>query len=285
MTTATTLDPARASQASNVPEIRNPDRGGSKAPAAPQSKPAPVNVGQAERAVSLAAGSVLALSGLSRRSVPGLLVAAVGGALAYRGATGHCSTYQALGIDSAKGQDAKTPDEEIHARGIHVEQAFLINRSPEDLYQYWRKFDNLPAIMTHLQSVQILDERRSHWVAKAPKIVGGKAEWDAEIIHDEPNSRIGWHSLPGSQVDTVGEIRFTKAMGDRGTEVHVYMSYVPPAGVLGHWVATLFGEAPRRQMRDDLRNFKRLMETGEIATTKGQPRGNCTGTGKRDAGE
>jgi len=74
-------------------------------------------------------------------------------------------------------------------------------------------------------------------------------------------------------------------MGDRGTEVHVFMDYVPPAGKLGHLVATLFGEAPRRQMREDLRNFKRLMECGEIPSINGQPRGTCTGRGARDRNE
>lgn len=234
-----------------------------------------VNVGSGERAVSLAAGSILALLGLARKSLPGALVAGVGGGLIYRGATGHCPMYQALGINSAQADPA-----DIAARGIHVEQAYLINRSPEDLYGYWRNFQNLPGIMTHLERVEVLDDRRSHWVAKAPRIAGGSVEWDAEIMEDEPNSRIAWRSLPGSDVDTVGEIRFARAPGDRGTEVHVFMDYIPPAGRLGHWIATLFGEAPRRQMRDDLRNFKRLMETGEIPTIIGQPHGTCTGTGE-----
>ncbi len=238
-----------------------------------------VNVGPGERATSVAAGTVLALLGLGRRSLPGLLVAGVGGALIYRGATGHCHLYAAMGLDTANrsGQDA---EEDIAERGIHVEQAFLINRSPEDLYNYWRNFENLPRIMTHLESVRVLDERRSHWVAKAPRIAGGSVEWDAEITRDEPNSAIRWRSLPGSDIDTVGEIRFVPAMGDRGTETHVSMEYVPPAGRVGHWLATLFGLAPRRQMREDLRNFKRMMELGELPTIVGQPHGTCAGRGQ-----
>src|SRR5687768_16693370 len=203
------------------------------------------NVGQGERTVSVAAGAILALLGLMRGSGTGLLVAGVGGALIYRGVSGHCPAYGALGMSSAEpdtsyegGQRAM---ERIEERGIHVEQAFLINRTPEDLYAHWRNFDNLPRIMTHLEAVTVIDERRSHWVAKAPRIAGGKVEWDAEITRDEPNRAIAWRSLPGSDVDTAGEIRFTPAMGDRGTEVHVFMDYVPPAGRLGHWVATLFG--------------------------------------------
>jgi uncharacterized membrane protein len=164
-------------------------------------------------------------------------------------------------------------------RGTHVEQAFIINRSPEDLYSYWRNFQNLPNIMTHLHEVRVIDDRRSHWVADAPRIAGGSVEWDAQITHDEPNRMIAWQSLPDSQVEMKGAIRFAKAPGDRGTEVHVFINYVPPAGMIGHAIATLFGEHPRRQMRDDLRNFKCLMETGEIPNTIGQPRGSCSGRG------
>jgi uncharacterized membrane protein len=198
----------------------------------------------------------------------------------FRAATGHCFAYDLLGLNTAK---ARSPEEEIAERGIHVEQAFLINRSPADLYGYWRNFENLPKIMTHLKSVRVTDSTHSHWVADAPAIAGGSVEWDAEITRDQPNSLIAWRSLPGSTIDTVGQIRFAPAMGDRGTEVHVFMDYVPPAGKLGHWIATLFGDAPRRQMRDDLRNFKRIMELGELPTISGQPRGTCTGRGTYSA--
>jgi uncharacterized membrane protein len=248
----------------------------------PANRDGQTNVGNNERLVSVAAGAIVALQGISRGSVPGLLCAAVGGMLIYRGATGKCPVYSALKVDTASRSNGRLPDEEIDEHGIHVEQAFLINRSADELYQYWRNFENLPSIMTHLKSVQVLDDRRSHWVAEAPRIAGGSVEWDAEITSDEPAQRIAWRSLPGSQVQTKGEIRFSKALGDRGTEVHVFMNYLPPAGKLGHWLATVFGESPRRQMRDDLRNFKRVMEVGEIPTTKGQPRGTCTGQGKRE---
>jgi uncharacterized membrane protein len=240
------------------------------------------NVRTDERVISIAAGSILAAVGLSRRSLPGVLAAAVGGGLLYRGATGHCPAYSALGMGTAHAGDADEIERETHEKGIHVEQAFLINRSPEDLYQYWRNFENLPRIMTHLEAVRVSDETHSHWVARAPRIAGGSVEWDAEITRDEKNKAIAWRSLPGSHVDTAGEIRFTPALGDRGTEVHVSMDYLPPAGKRGHWVATLFGLAPRRQMRKDLRHFKQIMETGEIATIVGQPRGTCTGQGTRE---
>src|SRR5881394_3100831 len=233
----------------------------------PQQEPKRINVGENERAVSVAAGAILALQGLSRGSLIGLVTAGLGGMFIHRGITGHCNMYDKLGIDTAHAGDGME-EREISEKGIHVEQSMLINKPAEELYRYWRDFNNLPAIMSHLISVRVQDGRRSHWVAKAPKIAGGQIEWDAEIISDEPNLLICWRSLPGSQVDHIGQVRFEKALGDRGTNVHVFMDYVPPAGKLGHWVATLFGEAPGRQMRDDLRNFKRIMETGEILTTK-----------------
>jgi uncharacterized membrane protein len=243
------------------------------------------NVGSGERVASVAAGSLAVALGLSRGSLPGLVIAAVGGALVYRGATGQCPMYSALDINTNQPEpnSENAVREELDARGIHVEQSMLINRTPGELYQYWRNFENLPGIMTHLQQVRVIDDKRSHWVAKAPRIAGGSAEWDAEITADEPNARIAWRSLPGSEITCAGEIRFVPGMGDRGTDVHVSMDYVPPAGKLGHWIATMFGESPRRQMHEDIRNFKRLMEVGEIPTIVGQPRGTCTGTGTRES--
>jgi uncharacterized membrane protein len=238
------------------------------------TRPQTANVGEKERNVSMAAGAILTVQGLSRMSLPGLVTAAVGGMLLYRGATGYCHMYSAMGIDT-RHQDGEHVADPIADKGIHVEQAMIINRSPEELYQFWRNFENLPQIMTHLIEVRRVDERRSHWVAKAPKIAGGKIEWDAEITADEPNSLIEWRSLPGSQVDHVGQIEFAPAAGDRGTEVHVFMDYVPPAGKLGHILAVMLNDSPARKMRDDLRNFKRLMETGEILTVEGQPTGTC----------
>ena len=243
------------------------------------------NVSQAERTVSLAAGSILAVLGLSRKSLPGLLVAGVGGSLVYRGVTGHCSMYQSLGIDTAEDErqrQGQQSEEESAARGIHVENAFLINRSPEDLYAYWRNFENLPKIMTHLEEVRVIDDRRSHWAARLPRVAGGqRLEWDAEITRDDPNSLIAWQSVAGSDIETSGRIRFAPAMGDRGTEVHVFMEYVPPGGMLTAMLAPLLSKGSKRMIREDLRNFKRIMEIGEIPTIIGQPHGTCTGQGER----
>jgi uncharacterized membrane protein len=235
-----------------------------------------INVGDLERFVSVAAGSFLALIGLGRRDLAGLAIAGVGGAMLYRGATGHCHTYSALGIDTA-GEAAK---ERVH-RSLTVVHSINVRRPPEELYAYWRKLENLPSIMSHLKSVRVLDKCRSHWTATAPAIAGGTVEWEAEIVDDAPNQRIAWQSLPGADVDHQGSVQFVRLPGERGTAVRVALEYQPPGGPLGKWVAKLFGEAPDQQIRDDLRRFKRIMEVGEALTIEGQPRGTCIGIGRR----
>ena len=236
------------------------------------------NVGDTERLVSASAGMILIAQGLGRRDLVGLLIAGVGGALAYRGATGHCSAYAAAGINTS--HDSSQTGQADQDRAIRISQSLLINKSPGELYTYWRNFENLPTIMRHLKSVRVLPDGRSHWVAKAPMIAGGEVEWDAEVTADEPNSRIAWRSLPDGDVEHRGEIKFVKAAGDRGTNVKVVLEYYPPAGQLGRWVAKLFGEEPEQQIHDDLQNFKRVMEIGEVLTIIGQPHGTCTGKGK-----
>lgn len=238
----------------------------------------PLNVGDSERVASVAAGSLLALLGLSRRDLLGLAIAGIGGGMIYRGATGHCPAYGAAGIDT---KSAEHSPEKLAAEGTHVATSFLIDRNAEDLYGYWRDFENLPQIMTFLQSVTVSDNGRSHWVAKAPKIAGGQVEWDAQIVEDRPNERIAWRSLPGSGIHHAGSVEFVKAPGDRGTIVRVQMDYITSAGAVGRWAAKLSGQSPERQIHEDLRNFKRFMEAGELPTITGQPRGNCLGSAKK----
>lgn len=230
-----------------------------------------VNVGDAERWISSIAGGVLTTLGVRRSGLLGVALAVTGGSLIWRGMTGHCATYQALGIDRAS-------DSPGSSSNIDVRQSVTINRSPEELYQFWRNFENLPRFMNHLESVATIDQRRSHWVAKAP--AGTTVAWDAEIISEQENESIAWRSLPDADVPNSGSVRFVPGPQGRGTEVHVTIGYHPPAGALGATVAKLFGEEPNQQVEEDLRRFKRLMETGEIATTEGQSRGQRSALGK-----
>ncbi|MFI7607733.1 SRPBCC family protein [Micromonospora sp. NPDC049366] len=156
-------------------------------------------------------------------------------------------------------------------RMIRVDLAVTVNRSPAEAYRFWRDVENLPRFMSHLESVRAEDLRRSRWTARGP--AGRRIEWDAEIVDDQPNRSIAWRSLPGTRVANAGRVRFVPAPGDRGTEVRVQLGYAPPAGALGRAVAKLFGEEPEQQVRDDLRRFKQVLETGEVVRSEGSPEG------------
>ncbi len=228
-----------------------------------------VNVGSNERILSTTVGTLLTVLGLKRRDLPGMVIAAVGGSLIYRGATGHCTAYQALNVDTSSGKEDSSD--------VRISVSYLINKPAAELYSFWRKFENLPQFMTHLESVTTQEDGSTRWVAKAPSLYGGKVEWDAQIVEDRPYEYISWKSMENSDVRNQGFVRFSPALGDRGTNVRVELSYAPPFGQVGRWIAKLFGEEPEQQIQDDLRRFKRLMETGEVISIEGQPRGNCAG--------
>jgi uncharacterized membrane protein len=157
---------------------------------------------------------------------------------------------------------------------LPVKVSLAINRSQQELYQFWRDFENLPSFMAHLVSVTKTEERRSHWVAKG--LVGETIEWDADIVEDRPNELIAWRSIEGADVDHSGSVRFEPAPGGRQTLVTVEMQYRPLGGTLGASVATLFGKEPNQTVKRDLRRFKQVMETGEVITTEGQPAGRAS---------
>ena len=207
------------------------------------------------RWASLIGGGAMVLMGLQQRSLRGALLAIAGGGLAYKAATEKGDMQQALGLNQA----------------IKVEKTVTINKPADELYRYWHDFKYLPTFMKHLKSVEVYDNKRSHWVANAP--LGASVEWDAEIIEDRENEFISWTSVEGADVENSGFVRFKPAPGNRGTEVKVVIEYAPPGGVVASAIAKLFGEEPEQQIGDDLRRFKMLMEAGEIATTEGQPKG------------
>jgi uncharacterized membrane protein len=220
----------------------------------------------------MVAGGALAAYAFKRRQVPGGAAAIAGAALLYRGATGHCDLYGVLGINR-NGRAAREYGTGVIAdrgsdtrarlggrRGIRVEESVTINRPLSELYRFWRNFENLPTFMNHLESVSMREEGISHWVAKGP--AGMPVEWDARIINEVHDKVIGWQSLEGSMISTAGSVNFDEDVD--GTRVTVHLQYNPPGGKLGAAVAKLFGEEPNQTIREDLRRFKQLMETGEI---------------------
>ena len=153
--------------------------------------------------------------------------------------------------------------------GIHVEEAVTVNKPVSVLFRFWRDFENLPTFMTHLRGVAQREAGISHWVARGP--AGMDVEWAARIINEIDDKLIAWQSLEGSTISTAGSVNFRET--PRGTEVRVNLQYNPPGGKLGAAIAGVFGEAPSTQIREDLRRFKQLIETGDIPTTQGQPAG------------
>jgi uncharacterized membrane protein len=237
------------------------------------------NVNSAERILSLAGGAALALYGAKRKGVVGSVLALVGAGLVERGITGHCHVYGALGLNTADGDHGLErkhgPAATVDAKkAIKIEHSMTIDVAAPELYRFWRNFENLPRIMQHLESVTVIDSTHSHWKAKAP--AGTTVEWDAEINNEIPDQLIGWKSVHEATVANAGSVHFTPAAGNRGTVVKVVLEYEPPAGKLGALVAKLLGEEPDVQVREDLRRFKAMMETGEAPTTDGQSSGRDT---------
>ena len=257
--------------------------------AIPQPRPTAVerqeknlpNVGEIERVVSIFVGSLLLTKGVRRFSLSGAATAFAGWRMINRGVSGQCSLYKALNVSTRRPDEgiigSKTFTHPLHQH-IRVEKTVTINKPIDQVFSFWRNLENLPRFMDHLESVQVLDEKRSHWKAKAPR--GQSVEWDATIVEEQPNKKIAWKSTENSKVPNSGQVLFSEAPEGRGTEVKVLLAYDPPAGIFGALYSKLFGEDPAMQVQEDLRHAKQLLEAGEIPTTEGQPKGSCSTNGR-----
>ena len=208
-------------------------------------------------ALGAATGAVVL--GTRRQPVPALAFGAMATAI----------TYQALARRWPGEANGTRANEHTRAalggaRGLHLRESVRIERPVEDVFRYWRRLENLPRFMRHVEQVSERSPGMSHWVVRGP--AGLRVEWDAEIINEVPNRLIGWRSVPGSDVVTAGSVQFATVRGGRSTQVTVHMQYAPPAGRAGAWLATLFGRRPSATMREDLRRFKQFLEAGEYAT-------------------
>jgi uncharacterized membrane protein len=207
-----------------------------------------VNIGELERVASVGLGAALVVIGLALRSRRGLSLALTGAGLAYRGLGGRCLVYRALGINRAAVQDTTTGN-----LGVKVERSAPIDAPRENLYAFWRDFRNLPIVMPNVERVDVESDTRSHWVVKGP--LGTSLEWDAEIINDVPNQRIGWRTVPGARVEHAGSVRF-EPRADGGTLVWVTLQYNLPGGEFTHMVTQLFGEDPGKRLEEDLERLR-----------------------------
>jgi len=216
------------------------------------------NISATEKWVSTIAGAALAVAGY-KRSSNALRLAGLG--LVARGVTGFCPVSAATGRNTASDDTRQSLG---GSRGVRVEAVTTIYRPAQEVYSYWRQFENLPRFMEHLQEVTDLGSGRSRWTATGP--LGVPVSWEAEIINDVPSELISWRSIGDADVVSAGSVRFRPAGGDHGTQLRVKLQYEPPAGKIGATVAWLFGEDAQTQIEEDLRRFKQLLETGEIST-------------------
>jgi len=198
---------------------------------------------------AILSGGALAVYGLSRKSVGGSALAALG----------------AFGAVAGARRGTLSPT------AIHIQKTFTIDRPQQELYDFWRNFENLPRFMKHLRSVTNQGGRYSHWTAEGP--MGVPVTWDAELVDDRPGEYLVWRSLPGSAISNRGSVEFRPAPNGSGTEVTVALTYYNPAGKAGAAFAKMLGREPELQVREDLRRFKALMEAQEIPTVVGQPSG------------
>jgi uncharacterized membrane protein len=227
-------------------------------PLPPATGSSHINIGTSERIVSAFGGAALAVWGLrSLNSASGVTMFLGGAYLLARGATGYCAVNNLVGRDTHQKSTS----------ALEVKTTMLINKPRSEVYAYWRKLENLPNFMEHLMNVREIDDKKSEWTAEVPGGLG-KVSWQAEIQEDISGEIISWCSLPGSTIDNAGEVKFKDATGNKGTEVKATITYRLPAGQLGSLAGKLFNSKVEDMIREDLRRFKRILETGETPVSR-----------------
>jgi uncharacterized membrane protein len=223
-----------------------------------------INLSRPQRLASAFVGGAVAGFATDRQPLLAAPLLALGGYLALRGYSGHCPVSEALGID--------TSERGANDFAVVIETSVTVARPREEVYQMWRRLENLPRFMQHLDTVTVLGGGQSRWSARAPGGLG-HVEWLAETVADEPGRELAWRSLPGADVDNAGRVRFADAPAGRGTEVRVRIEYRPPAGRAGAAAASWLDPVLEQLVREDVRRFKQVAEAGEVPTVEGQPSG------------
>jgi len=209
-----------------------------------------VNLNWPERYTSIIGGVKLGWSGFKNifsSPFSSVLKIGAGGYLLNRGLTGHCELYKRIG---------KLSTSPIN---VNIRSSFTVNQPRHKIYNFWRKLDNLPLFMKHLESVEIIDSKYSYWVLKLPADMA-TVSWHAEIVKDEPNEMIGWSSLPDSAINNAGKVRFQDTIDGTGTVVDIVISYQPPAGGIGAGIAQVLNPLFKNMVDKDVQNFKQYMD-------------------------
>ena len=189
--------------------------------------------------------------------IAGLLITA--GAVAFGGFLSH--RHRNRNSDDAAERAKRQPEGDLALVGRSV----TIRKPRSELYAFWRDFSNLPKTMENVERIESKGDDRSVWTIKAP--AGQTVSLVTENTEDRADECIAWRSVEGSTIETEGQVTFTDAPGERGTRVSLTIAYDPPGGAIGQSLAKLFLLEPGMQARHDLKRFKMLMETGEIATS------------------
>ncbi|HEX8688719.1 MAG TPA: SRPBCC family protein [Solirubrobacterales bacterium] len=203
---------------------------------------------------------LLALAFRDRRASTPRLIAAIG----------NVAGIAALDVYAAL-RARRAPKQPTEDEIMHVKAGITVRKPRQEVYSFWRDFQNLPSFMYHVESIEGNGSGRTHWRVKAP--AGRTVEWDAELVEDRPGEALVWRSVEGSEIRNAGAVRFVDAPSDQGTEVHVEFDYEAPGGRIGEAVAKLFGEEPTQQAKDDLRRFKQVLETGFVVRSEASPEG------------
>lgn len=200
------------------------------------------------------AGGGLVLYGMSRRGLVGSAVSLMGLGLAARGVT-NLQLKRLIGLGGGR-------------RAVDVQKTIQIDAPVEEVYRFWSNTENFPRFMAHVRQMRDLGNGLTRWTVAGP--AGTEVEFDAITTQDIPNQVIAWKSRPDEAVKSAGIVQF-QPTAEGGTRLAIRMSYNPPAGALGHAVATLFGVNPKQAMDEDLARLKSLLETGKTsAPRKGQ---------------
>ncbi|HEV7367976.1 SRPBCC family protein [Arenibaculum sp.] len=211
----------------------------------------------------IAGGSLMALGGMRRGGLSGAAMAAAGMGLIWRG-----SARDPLMTGVGGHHDHVAGVDERH-HPVTITHAVTIGKPRDELYRFWRDFENLPRFMEDVERIDVTDRHHSHWCVRSPG--EGTVEWDAEVHDEREGEHISWRSVGEAEIHNSGIVRFRDAPGGRGTVVEVTLRYEPPFGRLGRTLAKLTGHEPEVQLRSNLRRLKQIMETGEVATSRANP--------------
>jgi uncharacterized membrane protein len=209
-----------------------------------------VNVGHKERLLSAALGGFLLFNSLTKKDKSSIPKAVAGGYLLFRSISGHCALYSTTG-------KSRLPNP---SKTINIRTKLVVNKPRNEVYAFWRKLENLPLFMTHLESVEKIDEKYSYWKAKFPIHL----EWKAEIVKEREGEFIGWSSTEDATIRNAGKVEFNDHLGGKGTEINVVIAYHPPLGAVGAGLSKIFNKKFEKMIKKDIRNFKTYIETGVI---------------------